>query len=139
MLLYALLEENRQQRWANNNAEREHLSMFPKAAQPYTYIPMSKGSFMGCPSQEVWPTTSVLSLGLICVWIRSIPPCFSPPRGLESLCPVFLHFLILCHVNTLFCKWLVFADCFFLSILKELLALWKTSAQNIGTSDKTRY
>lgn len=40
---------------------------------------------------------------------------------------------------TLSCKRLVFADCFPLSMLKGLLSLWKTLAQNVRTSDKMHY
>lgn len=100
---------------------------------------MPKASFTGCPSQEVWPTTSALSLGRFSVWVWYIPRRFSPLRGLESLCPVFLYFFDSVPCQHLSCKWLVFADWFFLSILKELLALWKTSAQNRRTSDKMHY
>lgn len=119
--------------------QKEHLCS-PKLHSPVLIPP--------CPRLPSWvvlcrrsgpPLLFCPSLGLISIWIPSAPPCFSPLRGLESLCPVFPHFLILCPANTLSCKWLVFADWFFLSILKELLALWKTSAQNRRTSDKMHY
>lgn len=45
-----------------------------------------------CLFQEVWPSASILSVVMNCIWIMAAPPSSYLPRQLESLCPVFLHF-----------------------------------------------
>lgn len=90
--LHAVLVEDRHSGGAQTSVHKEPSSMFPKTCQPHPLLPAD--TFLGCLSQEVWPSTSVLSLVMNCIWTMSAPPSSYLPMQLESLYPVFLHFFV---------------------------------------------
>lgn len=117
--LHAILAEDRHRGGAKTSVNKELFSVLSKTCQPHTLLPAD--TFLSCSFQEVWPSASILSLVMNCIWIMAAPPSSYLPRQLESLHPVFLLFFYFYTSSTLiFCKWLVFADWTSLKMLKEL-------------------
>lgn len=116
--------------------QKELFSMFPDTSQPHTHSPMPKATFLGCPPREVWPTTSILSLSIQTIPVSGfrLPlPASAYRGGWRYSVPSF--FFCFSTTSTLFSANGCCLQIGFPSACWE--SCWKTSAQNIRTSNKT--